>query len=221
MSETEAERLEYSAVNQPVLALIPRDAQRILDLGCGVGALGQEIKRQQSAEVVGITISSVEGDRASLVLDRVIVQDLDNFDPSGLGTFDCVVCSHVLEHLRHPEDVLISVRSLLSASGCVVVALPNVLVWRQRLQFLFGRFRYTNGGLMDHTHLQFFDHQTAQNLVTSAGFQLETVKADGGFPLSRFLPGIGRWLDQIVLTALPGLFGWQVVMRAKPESGVR
>lgn len=207
-------RLEYDSVNKPVLDLIPTVAHRILDIGCGVGTLGRAVKIRQSAEVVGLTFSTGEAERASKVIDRVVVQDLEAFNPSDLGKFDCVVCSHVLEHIRHPEKVLNAVRLILEPDGFLITALPNVLVWRQRLKFTSGYFRYTEGGLMDKTHYRFFDWKTAQDLVRNAGFQLLSVHSDGMFPLSRFLPLGSKLLDRFALSILPGLFAWQVVIKA-------
>src|SRR5215207_8039396 len=86
----------YTAINQTVLASIPTRALRVLDVGCGNGALGRTVKARRPAEVVGLTYSEEEARRAGDLV-RVVVCDLNQFDPVGLGTFDCVVCSHVLE----------------------------------------------------------------------------------------------------------------------------
>ena len=205
--------IEYSALNEPVLTAIPRSARRILDVGCGTGALGRAIKSRQDAEVVGVTYSSDEAARAAGNLDRVIEMDLNQFDAPDERPFDCVVCSHVLEHLAWPEETLRQLRPIVKPGGRLVVALPNILVWRQRLRFLAGAFRYTDGGLMDRTHFRFFDWESARRLVTNAGFRIVEARPDGGFPLARRLPG-GRLLSRAALALSPGLFGWQFVITA-------
>src|SRR3954467_11309597 len=96
----------YGSVNESVLKRVPPTATRILDLGCGIGALGRALKSLRAAEVVGVTFSAEEAEKARLALDEVIVQDLNQFIPTGLGTFDCVICSHVLEHLHSPNALL-------------------------------------------------------------------------------------------------------------------
>lgn len=203
--------LEYSALNHPVLSAIPTSARRILDVGCGTGELGRAIKSRQPAEVVGVTYSAAEAERAIASLDRVIEMDLNRFETPDLPPFDCVVCSHVLEHLAWPEDVLRKLRPILKPGGRLVVALPNIVVWKQRLRLLFGTFRYTDGGLMDRTHFRFFDWESARMLVSESGFRIVEAFADGGFPLSRFVPG-GRFLNRAALGVSPGLFGWQFVI---------
>jgi SAM-dependent methyltransferase len=201
--------LEYSALNRPVLAAIPISARRILDVGCGTGELGRAVKERQPAEVVGVTYS--EAGRAAESLDDVLEMDLNQFNGNNLGEFDCIICSHVLEHLSWPEEVLRNLRPLLKPGGRIVVALPNIVVWRQRLRLLFGEFRYTDGGLMDRTHFRFFDWDSARKLVQDAGFQIVDAIADGGFPLARFLPG-GSMLSRAALGMSPGLFGWQFII---------
>jgi SAM-dependent methyltransferase len=170
-------------------------------------------------EVVGVTYSNTEAEIARHYLDRVIVTDLNTFDPTDLGRFDCIVCSHILEHLYWPEQVLRVVAHLLQPEkGRLFVALPNTLFWRQRVCFLLGEFRYTDGGLMDRTHFRFFDWASARALVASAGFREISAFADGGFPLARYLPGAGRLLSHVALRMAPGIFGWQFVIVAEPLS---
>lgn len=206
----------YGAVNREVLARVPAGAARVLDVGCGTGALGRELKAVRAGrEVVGVTHSEDEAGEARRHLDGVLVRDLNEFDPREAGSFDCVVCSHVLEHLYRPERLLGALRGALAEGGRLVVALPNTLHWRQRVEFARGRFRYTDGGLMDATHYRFYDWTTARSLLVGSGFALDAAEACGGFPLSRFVPLAGRALDRAALSAAPGLFGFEFVFVAR------
>lgn len=210
----------YASVNRTVLDLVPAHARSILDVGCGNGVFGAAVKSRTGGRVTGITFGNDEAQVACFHLDRVVVADLNDFDPRSLGRFDCIVCSHVLEHLLAPEMLLLRLRDCLEESGVLIVALPNVLFWRQRFQFLLGRFRYADGGLMDRTHFRFFDWHTSAQLILEAGFTFEGRIADGAVPLSSWL---GRRLAQHVNAAAcrlaPGLFGFQFVFRgtANPE----
>ena len=209
--------LTYGSVNPGVLSRVPRRCSRILDVGCGTGLLGSALKGERPGRyVAGITHSQQEAEQARGVLDRVIVDDLETYDFRDLTEFDCVICSHVLEHLRNPAEVLKRLRDVLSPDGTLLIALPNVLYWRQRLQFFLGRFRYTEGGLMDNTHVVFFDWTTARGLVDRAGLRLSASASEGGFPGSRFLGPLGPLLDEIGLRVAPGLLGTQFVLVATP-----
>src|SRR6478735_5502313 len=101
----------YSAINPPILERIPPAVRRVLDVGCGDGALARAIKARHPTEVVGVTCSGDEAWRARDILDEVIAADLESADLAHLGIFDCIVCSHVLEHLREPTRVLSSLRN--------------------------------------------------------------------------------------------------------------
>ena len=144
------------------------------------------------------------------------MRDLNEFDPRPLGQFDCVVSSHALEHLYRPERLLSLVRENVGAGGVLVVALPNVLHWRQRVEFFRGNFRYTEGGLMDRTHYRFYDWVTAHDLLAGCGYAVIGREACGGFPLSRYAPGLGPLLDRAALRVSPGLFGAQFILTCRP-----
>jgi SAM-dependent methyltransferase len=209
--------LIYEAVNQPVLRRVPTTARRVLDIGCGTGELGRVIKQTSGCEVVGVTYSEAEAELAARHLDQVLARDLNEFDPGELGEFQCVVCSHILEHLYQPERLLKLLRRNISSDGVLIVALPNVLHWRQRFAFLRGEFRYTEGGLMDATHYRFYDWTTAHALLTESGYTLIEREACGGFPLSRYMLQLGDWLDHAALRLSPGLFGIQFVLVCRPS----
>lgn len=207
----------YGGVNEDVLRHVPLRTKRLVDLGCGVGSMGKCLKDRIDCHVLRITFSADEARIAAKSLDEVLIADLDQFQFNQLGSFDCALCSHVLDHLRDPERVLVELRDHLAEDGVLIVALPNVLYWRQRWEFLWGRFRYTEGGLMDRTHCRFFDWRTAQDLIAGAGYVVEVVEATGGFPLSRWLGNAGRRVDSAVVRALPGLFGFQFLLVARPK----
>lgn len=97
----------------------------------------------------------------------------------------------------------------------LVVALPNVLHWKQRLEFLLGRFRYASGGIMDSTHFRFYDWNSPSQLVSNAGYKILSRQSDGIFPLTRLLGPLRQVVDNAALTMFPGMFGNQFIIIAK------
>ncbi len=209
----------YSALNLQVLSMAPLSAKRVLDLGCGTGTFGGALKGRQPCEVIGVTFNPEEANLARGKLDTVVVADLNEYNPAPLGTFDCVVCSHVLEHLYRPQELLSRLGPCLSGGGVLLVALPNVLFWRQRLRFSFGAFRYTNEGLMDTTHYRFFDWWTAREMIEQSGLQILEAVADGYLPGSWLLPPLQRPLNGLAIRTFPGLFGFQFRFRCGLPNG--
>lgn len=207
--------LLYEAINTPVLDLVPASTARLLDLGCGSGILGEHLKRRLNCEITGVTYSEVEAALAREKLDHVLVCDLNNFDPSELGEFDCIICSHVLEHLYEPQELLKRSRIALSKGGVVIVALPNILYWKQRAKFLKGNFQYTDGGLMDRTHFRFFDWKTAGELLKNSGFKIQKRLSEGHVPLPglrRVAPRLAALVDRRLSKRWPGLFSNQFIL---------
>jgi SAM-dependent methyltransferase len=202
----------YETVNEPVLLGIPDRLDRVLDVGCGTGALGALIKKRSGSYVVGITFSSEEAKLAQQRLDAVLVRDLEELGPLETDPFDLIIFSHVLEHVSNPGSLLRTLAGYLIPGGRLVAALPNALHWRQRLEFLRGNFRYADGGVMDRTHLRFFDWVTARRLFESSGYDVIHTKAHGTFPASRFLGPAHRVVDRLAIRASPGLFGTQFIL---------
>ena len=211
----------YQSINQAVFRHVPAGTRTLLDIGCGGGVFGAAVKAAMPCRVVGVTYSEAEAHQARQRIDQVEVADLNGYEPGALGKFDCIVCSHVLEHLLHPGQVLARLRACLQPGGSLIVALPNVLFWKQRLEFLLGRFEYTEGGLMDRTHVRFFDWDSAQRLIRDAGFVVRESSADGCVPLSRrFGATLSKSIDRTGLARLPGVFGFQFVFRCEAVASV-
>lgn len=215
------DKLVYSTLNPSVLKNVPRDAKHILDVGCGSGQMGEAIKAQQPCHVTGLTYSEEEAQQARSRIDEVFVCNLNEPLPGQLGQYDLIICSHVLEHLYDPGTVVRNLSRHLTTDGRLLVALPNVLNWKQRMQFVRGRFRYSpNGGVMDQTHYRFFDVHTARSLLLDSGLQVVHFEAQGNFPLPglrRIVPGLAGMVDRAGLSVSPGLFAYQFVMVATPS----
>lgn len=155
-----------------VLSVPP--GSRVLDLGAADGSVARALKKR-GCTVWGIEQDEQAAEAASQVCDRVIVADLEAkeaFEPLGSETFDVVLALDVLEHLRDPAPVLKCAVSYLTPAGIAVVSIPNVTHGALRLSLLGGRFNYTEQGLLDRTHLRFFDRHAAEQLISEAGLTI-------------------------------------------------
>ena len=219
----EGARVYRSEANRPLIEMLNPESIRILDIGCGSGANAALInERSQSSEINGITYSTKEAELALSHMANVWVFNLESDIPTGLLTqkFDALVFSHILEHLKDPSHILARFVKLLSIGGQVLIAVPNVLFWRMRVQFLLGDFEYQSGGVLDDTHLRFFTYHTADMLLSqSPELQLENKRATGSVPLwllrRHILPkNWCRQIDRLGSAKLPNLFGDQILISA-------
>jgi len=214
-----SERIYQNTGNQELLKLVSRlPPGRALDCGCGAGDNARALS-SRGWDVVGITISSREQAEASRYCSHVHIYNLESgLSPDVTGEFELVVFSHVLEHVRNPDRILQDVRKVLVKGGRIVVALPNILYWKCRLQFVAGRFEYEESGLMDNTHVHFYTFESGKRLLESNGFQLIESTVEGSFPLRplrRIMPAAAQSIDRVACRLWPGCFGYQLLYVAE------
>jgi 2-polyprenyl-3-methyl-5-hydroxy-6-metoxy-1,4-benzoquinol methylase len=218
-------RIYENSGNPLVIDQIDSGCRRVLDVGCGAGDNARLLKaRLPDCEVFGITQSETEAERARTYMTRCWVGDIEDEIPNYLEQerFDCIVFSHVLEHLRNPADVVGRMSTLLRTGGQVVIAVPNVMFINMRLQFLRGDFQYNpEGGILDDTHLHFYSYFTADRYLLTGSPDLRlTKKLVSGYipqPLlrGRVIPhAMAQAIDRWGLRLWPNLFGYQIVIAA-------
>lgn len=161
-----------------VAALVPMDARRILDIGCGAGALGAALKQRQECAVVGIEQDADACGRARSVLDGALCADAEGlWDHPVDGRFDCIIMADVLEHLRDPWAMLDRVRERLAPGGCLIVSVPNLRNRQVVAALLAGEFAPAAAGIMDRTHLHWFTRRKLQRMLWRRGYFVEALKA--------------------------------------------
>jgi len=156
-----------------IASLIPA-ASRVLDVGTGSGALGRFLQTQQCV-VDGLTYSSAEAELAKPAYSSLHVLDLEQTLPSSVFgdlQYDIIVCADVLEHVRNAAFVLADLRELLAANGRILISIPNATFMGVIYGLMGNRFVRTSEGLLDITHVQFFDRQGLVNLIDAAGLKV-------------------------------------------------
>ena len=167
----------YENVRNDLIPLIPNDARCILEIGCGTGRTGQELKKRNGAFVAGIELNPIAANLAKDVLDDVIQGDIATIDlPYTAGSFDCIIFADGLEHLVDPLSVLMKVRPLLKNQGTVVTSIPNVQFHGVIHQLIEGNWTYEKEGILDETHLRFFTYKEIEKMFVKAGYGIHAVE---------------------------------------------
>ena len=124
-----AARADHAAI-----ALLVREGAKVLDLGCGDGALMSLLTHERGAIARGIEIDRAKAHscvrRGLAVVQGDAEHDLEEF-PS--GAFDYVVLSRTLESLRRPRSTL---KQAARIGERVIVSVANAGHWRARLRLL-------------------------------------------------------------------------------------
>lgn len=218
------QRIYENDGNRPLMALLDRPVGCVLDVGCGAGRNAELLRRRYpNCEVHGITRSVAEAEIAASRMTSCRVCDIEAEIPPDLKQmrFDALVFSHVLEHVREPECVLRRFAPLLNEGGAIVIAVPNVLSWAMRWQFLRGHFEYQPEGVLDDTHLRFFTYFTADRylLANNPDLRLVSKSVTGSVPLwwlRRYILPIrcSEAIDAAGCRRWPNLFAWQILLKA-------
>jgi len=164
---------------------------RVLDVGCRSGNFTQHYCNGN--DVIGVDI-----DRKALELFRQRLHfeghwiDVDNEPlPFPSASFDVVVFTEVMEHLRFPGKALKELRRVLKPDGRLVGSVPNAFRLRNRWRFLRG-IPYDK----DQSHMRSYSADTLHKALSAEFHSVEIIPVSGhllgggrmGVPVFRWLP---------------------------------
>jgi methionine biosynthesis protein MetW len=125
---------------QSIARMVPRGS-RVLDLGCGDGALLDLLKRERGCTGYGVEIADANVlacvQRGVDVIQLNLDEGLALFDDN---SFDVVLQIDTLQHLRNTETMLVETARVGRVG---IVAFPNFAHWPNRLAVLRGRMPVT------------------------------------------------------------------------------
>jgi SAM-dependent methyltransferase len=158
-------RLEATAT--AISTRLPDHGARVLDIGCGSGALLAHLRARGFENLTGVdpSPSAVASGRAiGLDLRLGTVTDL----PADLHGFDLVVLSHVIEHLSDPGTALDVAREVLLPGALLYVEVPDAKRLSQYVRLPFLEFNTE--------HVNYFSNMTLTGLAARHGFELVDVE---------------------------------------------
>jgi 2-polyprenyl-3-methyl-5-hydroxy-6-metoxy-1,4-benzoquinol methylase len=121
---------------------------RVLDAGCGTGALMTRLAEEAGAEVYGLDLA-----REALAFTRsrgqprLVQADLTAL-PFADDSFDVVTALDVVEHVERDEAALREIRRVLRPEGVLLMSVPAYpFLWSSHDAALHHKRRYTAGSL--------------------------------------------------------------------------
>lgn len=146
----------------------------VLDTGCGTGRHLRALAKLPDLTIVGIDRNNADLNDALTSLknmpdslsDNYLVTRADiNRLPFDSASFDCVICSEVLEHISDHETVLKELVRVLKPQGDLVVSVPRY--FSERICWFISR-AYCNdeGG-----HVRIYKKKKLQKMLTRQGIK--------------------------------------------------
>jgi 2-polyprenyl-3-methyl-5-hydroxy-6-metoxy-1,4-benzoquinol methylase len=152
---------------------------KLLDIGCGVGAL-VALAGKKGWDAVGMDPSPKAAELAKQVLDLDILQSYlggSSFEPE---TFDVVVLLAVLEHSFDPVSIMKKVWGILKPGGWVVASTPNL----DNLSYHLMKSREEYSWFIKE-HINHFTLKTHRTLLEAVGFESPEFHMCGHFEIQK------------------------------------
>lgn len=200
-----------------LLALWPGPVMSVLDVGCGEGGFGRELKQRGlvHGHLAGVEPDERAARQAQAVYDEVHVGPVESYFSNRL--YDVMVLGDVLEHLKDPAKELRRLRAFLRPSGLVVGSCPNAAHWSVVHDLVHDRFSYVPAGILCWDHLRFFTARSLRELLEQAGFYAVRLWPSRERPAphgERFLQSLKPWVERLDhLTVVQWLFTASKAMR--------
>jgi SAM-dependent methyltransferase len=141
---------------------VAKDA-RIVDIGCATGGLLGELRTRGYQNLLGVDPSAGCADAAARLYGvRVIMGSIAQI-PLPPASFDLVLLTGVLEHVRDLPPAVAQCKQLLAPGGIICVSVPDVTAYAAGRGAPFQHFSVE--------HINFFSPISLANLMARHGFE--------------------------------------------------
>ena len=198
---------------------------RILDIGTATGFLGQACSNLNLI-VNGIEPVQEWAVAAKPFYNQMFIGEILDAPDTFLSDYSAILCADILEHTPDPEKILHRLYESQKGITLFIVSVPNVANIYIRMSLLFGRFEYSERGILDKTHLRFFTRKSIMDLLNSIDLEILEVYTTP-IPLDIVNPYfhtsfIGKTVYKslkLLTKFLPTVFGYQFVIKAVKNVG--
>ena len=154
-----------------ILKILPKDAEKILDIGCSSGVLTAQIaKALPKSRITGLDSydKAIIFARAKYPKITFVVADAHKL-PFGNKSFDLIICTETLEHVIDPGKVLSEMQRVLKKNGRAIISMDSgSLLFRSAWYF----WTKTKGKVWKDAHLHEFNAQILEDLIKKSKFRI-------------------------------------------------
>jgi glycosyltransferase involved in cell wall biosynthesis len=199
-----------------------RPGAEVLDIGCGQGYVAAELAKK-AKHVVGVD-QYITGSNDPRVEFKKWDIDTGEF-PVDVSGFDQIFLLDIIEHLHDPEVFLELLRDHAAGKRPeIVLTTCNVGFAVTRFMLFLGNFNYGRKGILDRTHTRLFTFNSLKELFAQTGYRVLEIKGiPAPFPKALGNNAFAKALvsiNSLFIKILPGLFSYQIFVRAKSQPTV-
>ena len=161
-----------------ILNKIPRGSV-VLEFGCATGRMTRYMKEALDCRVYIVEFDQEAYEKAKQYAQDGICDDIMNYrwlEAFGQVRFDAIIFADVLEHLAHPDQVLMQAAKLLKDDGCIHISVPNITHNDIVLKACDERFDYTKTGLLDEDHVHFWGMENLKEFARQCGLSIRSIR---------------------------------------------
>ena len=176
----------HSYLSSPTIDLLNRfGASKVLDLGCGNGAIsGLLAERSFSVRGCDASSSGLAIARSSFPGITFFQHDLaEPLPDEHCGQYDAVVSLEVIEHLLLPRTLMANASQALRQGGIMILSTPFHGYWKNLALAISNKFDDHWHPLRDYGHVKFFSKRTLLSLFAEFNFQVKVWRTAGRMPL--------------------------------------
>lgn len=148
----------------------------VLEVGCSSGSQSRTLAERLGCRVYAVEIDPHAAEHARPHCADIVVGSIEALDAEALSAgapYDVILFADVLEHLHDPLAAIDKVRPLLAPGGFVLASIPNVTHAALVFEMMQGRFEYRDFGLLDCTHVRFFDRAGVLRLFEKGRYHID------------------------------------------------
>jgi 2-polyprenyl-3-methyl-5-hydroxy-6-metoxy-1,4-benzoquinol methylase len=221
-----APKTNYLSSHTEAIKLISSESGiTIFDVGAGSNFIS-DYSNNRKNKIIGLDLQKSDSD---ILYDKFFVHDLNNGLPhiDKNQKIDIILLLDVLEHLKNPIEFLDILYDFCYKHNTrsILVSVPNIGFFINRIMLIFGRFEYSEKGIMDITHLRFFTFKTIERNFLNTRF---VIKSKKGLPPpfelifnNKIFIKMSYFIFKLAIIILPSLFSYQIFLQVKIKPTIK
>lgn len=154
---------EERRVREVLISQVPKNANTILDVGCGSGWVAKEFLKKNK-KIISLDISKTNPLKAKELYPSQnhfqVVSDSFKL-PFASDSIDCVIASEIIEHVIDPKNFVKEIFRVVKKEGRVILSTP----YKEKIRYAL--CIHCNKKTPINAHLHSFDEKILQSLYTN------------------------------------------------------